>query len=512
MKKLPIGIQEFRKLREGGYIYVDKTEYIYKLITEGSYYFLSRPRRFGKSLLVNTLAELFSGCKELFKGLWIENKIEWDKHPVIHFDFSRMGYKEVGLEIALGKSLNNNAEQNNVKLTNKGIALRFEELIQKCHEKFGKGAAILIDEYDKPIIDFLDKESIHKAHEHRETLKSFYSILKGNDAHIRFLFMTGVSKFSKVSVFSDLNHLMDITTVDDFAAMLGYTQAELSFFSEYYPDIEEKYKNTYPNIDEAIKKWYDGYSWNGTDYLYNPFSILSFLKNKQFKNYWYATGTPSFLIKLVKERNYSIPELSNIEIQELALDKFNIEKLELIPLLFQTGYLTIKEAYPNQILRLGFPNREVDGAFNTHLLAELLDNDVDNASIGLIKLTRHLKEEKPEDFILLLNTLFKGIAYQNADPTENYFHSLFYLVVKLLGYTIESEIQTIDGRIDAVVWTDQFCYIMEFKIGKAAEAMKQIKTKEYDKKYLGDGKKIYLIGIGFNARKKQIGDWLIEDV
>ncbi|MBU0763457.1 MAG: ATP-binding protein, partial [Bacteroidetes bacterium] len=294
--------------------------------------------------------------------------------------------------------------------------------------------------------------------------------------------------------------------------MLGYTQEELADFRDYYPAVKSKYSEIYTDIDKAIKEWYNGYSWNGTDYVYNPFSILSFFKNRQFENYWFATGTPTFLMKLIRERNYNIPELANIEILRLALDKFNIDKPEIIPLLFQTGYLTIKKSLLNEILHLGFPNKEVDNAFNIHLLAELNEAGIDNTSIVLLKMARLLKEGKPDDFINLLIGIFSGIAYENIEPKENYFHSLFYLVVKLLGYIIESEIQTSDGRIDAVVWTDNFRYIIEFKMGKAKEAMQQISEKLYHLKYTTDIKKIFLLGIGFDAVKKQVNDWIIEEI
>jgi len=509
LKKLPVGIQDFCKLIEGNYIYVDKTKYIYDLIENGSYYFLSRPRRFGKSLLVNTMAELFRANKKLFKGLWIEDKIDWKQHPVLHFDFSHAGYKDIGLEAAIKYMINNIAEKYDIKIKNTGVGLSFEELIKKLSEK--NPVVILVDEYDKPIIDYLDKKNIHKAHEHREILKNFYSVLKGNDAHIRFFFMTGVSKFSKVSVFSDLNNLNDITVHKRYSSMLGYTQKEIEHYFDGYLDLYGKKQKK--ELVDNIRKWYDGYSWDGENTLYNPFSVLRFFDSGEFENYWFATGTPTFLIKLARERAFYLKDLENLKVQHIALDKFNIDELELIPLLFQTGYLTIHEYDTKRnIYTLGFPNREVDNAFANYLLAEFNRGNVSDTNAIITGMSLYLENADIEEFMENFKSLFAGLSHYNIDKKEKYFHSMFHLIIKMLGYIVDSEVSVIKGRIDSVIRTEKYIYIIEFKLGTAKQAMAQIKEKQYHQQYLSEKKTVYLLAIGFDAKKKNVGDYLVEKI
>lgn len=376
-KKLPIGIQKFPNMIKGDYIYIDKTETIFNLIDSGKYYFLSRPRRFGKSLLVSTLNEIFSGNRELFEGLWIYDKIEWVERPVIQMDFSRIGSKEKGLAESINDEFDEIAANYGVSLKASTNAEKFQELIQNLSKD--KKIAILIDEYDKPIIN--NVENPEKAIESREILKNLYSVIKGNDDHIEFFLLTGVSKFSQVSIFSDLNNLEDITIDGNFSCLLGYTGEELQkYFPEYIAELQHKYRDIYPNILEAIKTWYNGYSWDGENFVYNPFSILNLFKKREFRDYWFSTGTPTFLMKLLKKNQYSILDLKNRKLNINFFNKFEISDIEINSLLFQSGYLTMKAYdFATNIVTLDFPNREVEQSFNIHLLAEFSDQSKEEA-------------------------------------------------------------------------------------------------------------------------------------
>ena len=362
IRKYPIGIQNFKEIREEGYVYVDKSEIIYRLVSTGKYYFLSRPRRFGKSLLVDTLEELFSGSKELFEGLWIHDKWDWTKtNPVIHFSFAKLPYKEEGLSEAITYGLNINAKKYGVELTGNNIKVQFIELIEKVSAK-GK-VVILIDEYDKPIIDFLDDPKM--AETNRSILKSFYSILKDSDAIIKFLLITGVSQFSHVGIFSDLNNLDNITLSSHYGGLLGITQSELE--QNFAAEISELQKSR-PDILKLIKDWYNGYTWNMKAWVYNPFSLLKFMNDPVFRNYWFATGTPTFLMKALSSK--MIYDVEGTQLGELSLSTFEPDSPDLSSLLFQTGYLTIKDISPSgQVLTLGFPNKEVKNSFVDKLLS-----------------------------------------------------------------------------------------------------------------------------------------------
>lgn len=508
MKKLPIGKQDFRTLIEDNYVYVDKTELIFRLIDRGSVYFLSRPRRFGKSLTISTLEEIFRGNKELFKGLWIYAMHYWQQYPVIRIDFSKIGYKDIGLTNSIENHLCSVASEYKIKLNSTGVSLMFNELIEELSKK-GQ-VAILIDEYDKPIIDYLEKEKTEQAVENREILKNFYSVLKGNDANIKFLFITGVSKFSKVSVFSDLNHLSDITLNPNYAALTGYTHEELNKYFSDYMENSAKTLGT-ENIIEEISNWYDGYSWDGKTFVFNPFSILNFFDNNKFEDYWFRSGTPTFLMKLIKEKNYNITNFSGFETETSLFEKYDITDIELIPLLFQTGYLTIKKLNPlNSVAILDYPNNEVRKSFENYLLSTLSEQPLSDNRIILQKFINSLKDKDVESFIQLLKILFKSITYPLIRNEEAYYHSLFYTLLRLMGFDIETEMLTIDGRIDAVVKTEKHIYILEFKMGTAEDALAQIKKKEYALKYAGDRRKKILLGIGFSAEKKNVGDYLQE--
>jgi len=499
MKKLPLGIQTFREIINSNYLYVDKTEYIYNLINEGKYYFISRPRRFGKSLLISTLKEIFSGNKELFKDLWIYYKIKWEEYPVIHIDFSTINYRDDQKEFqkSIKKSLTKTKNEYNLNIDdNLNCSDYFKEIILQL-SNINK-VVILIDEYDKPIIDFVD--DIEKANKNREILKSFYTIIKGSDQYIKFAILTGVSKFSKVSVFSGLNNIRDITLSESFCKLLGYTQEELELYFQEYIDLTSKEFNISKiELLDSLKKLYNGYSWNGKDFVYNPFSILYFFTEKQFGNYWFTSGTPTFLINIIKERNIDIKEFDNLSIDEELLNSFELDKINIKSLLFQTGYLTIKKVNNISITTkeyiLNYPNKEVENSFLKSILNELNDKNGENGVI-INKLVSNINNNNLEEFFTNMRSLFADIPNQIfLKDKEAYYQTVIYIILKLLGIHIQVEINTNVGRIDGVIHTKERIYIIEFKIGKAEEGLKQIEENKYYEKYLSLNKKIILIAI-----------------
>lgn len=380
MKRLPLGIQTFSKLITDNYIYVDKTKQIHQLLTSGGkYYFLSRPRRFGKSLLISTLNELFSGNKELFKNLYIYDKIQWKPYPIIYIDFAKINYESPEiLKASLVKWLCWLGETYNVQLDkNSTYKDNFRDLILRLAQK--SRVVVLVDEYDKPIIDHVKNKQL--AEQFRDILANFYEVIKASDEHVEFTFLTGVSKFSKVSVFSGLNNLRDITLSRDYATLLGYTQEELQhYFADYIPVMSNESGLDTQVLLDKIRQWYNGYSWDGGNFVYNPYSILSLFTEKWFDNFWFSTGTPSFLIDMLSTRKHRIMEFDNLPLGSYSFDSYSIDRLEVIPLLFQTGYLTIKEVYlkdDKRKYRLAYPNIEVRDSLLLRLLREFTQKDMD---------------------------------------------------------------------------------------------------------------------------------------
>jgi hypothetical protein len=508
LQKLPIGIQTFRKIREEDYLYVDKTEHIHRLITSGNYFFLSRPRRFGKSLTLSTIKSIYCGDRELFQGLWIEEHWDWQKiHPVLHFSFSGIGYKALGLETAIDAELRTIGSQLGVQLEQAGIARMFRELIQKLAVN-GK-VVILIDEYDKPLIDYLeDKE---QARSNQQILKSFYSVLKDSDPYIEFLLLTGVSKFSKVSIFSDLNNLKDITLHRDFAALTGYTQEEMErYFGDAIAHLAAEKGQDRDELIEEIRIWYNGYSWDGQTRLYNPFSFMSFVDSRDFRNFWFETGTPTFLLKLLRENH--LFALDNLEVNELAFASYDIERLQILPILFQTGYLTIKARQEFGLYRLGYPNREVEASMLMYLIGEMNHSEPALTTPTVVHLYKAFLHNDVEQVIKLIKSIFKNIPSQIfISEAEAYYHSLIYLVFFYLGQYTHSEVNTNDGRLDCVVESPTHVYIIEFKLDQsAAAALQQIKQRGYHEKYAADPRRKVLLGINFSRHAKTVDDWLAE--
>jgi Predicted AAA-ATPase/PD-(D/E)XK nuclease superfamily len=497
--KLPIGIQDFLELRTGNFVYIDKTKLIYPLVTGSKTYFFSRPRRFGKSLLVSTLRYLYEGRRDLFKGLWIEKHWDWDtKHPVIRLSLDAIGHKELGLKIALLKALEQIAIEFDIELKENEPATRFQELIRAVADKHGK-VVVLIDEYDRPIIDFLGLKTLAQAEANRAILKSFFSILKSEDVNIRFLFLTGISKFSKVSIFSDLNHLYDLSSDPDSMTLCGYTQEEID---HYFAPLLAQMP---PDTRDKMRDWYNGYSWNGQDFVYNPFSVLSFFKARNYQNFWFSTGTPTFLVeRLNHDFQYA---LENMEVDIQALEAYELDTLNPIPLLFQTGYLTIKAQTAFDTVILDYPNREVRQS-----LVRFLLSDYTHQSSVLPRISQLVEAINHNDLaktIEIFNGLFKAIPNQIFIANrEAYFHSIVYLTFILMGVYIQSEVNSSDGRLDALVHTPERLFLFEFKLHEDAEnALKQIKDKDYAAAFRHLNKPIIGVGIKFSESEKSIDSW-----
>jgi hypothetical protein len=506
MKKLSVGISDFKELIQGNYIYVDKTEYIYKLINSGKYYFLSRPRRFGKSLLISTVEYLFDGEKELFKGLYIQDKFNWEEvYPVIRIDFSKDILKKEDYKKRVIQELEKNYINNGIEMLEKGedeISL-FEKLIITIYKSYGKQVVVLIDEYDKPILDLI--EDIKQAEEVRKQLKAFYSVLKGLDKYIRFVLITGVSKFSKVSLFSGLNQLKDISLDTRYGNICGYTQNELEFyFKDYLQDL---------NLDE-IKEWYNGYYFL-QDTLYNPFDILLYLDTKKFKNYWYETGKTEFLFKLLKNKDYQLPYLNKVYYTNEILDKFDLEYISIEALMFQTGYLTIKEIKKideEEVYILDYPNKEVRQSFNRELLF-YITNEYQTDRTSKLKIA--ILQENIEEIKHQLNIFFSSISYEIL-KNEYVYQAAIYGLIYSTGFNIIIEDNTSKGRIDlTIIVNNSIVYILEFKViqdeKEKGNALNQIIQKEYYKKYLNYDK-IYIIGIEFDKTNKQIANFEYQKI
>jgi len=506
MRKYPIGLQSFREIREGGFVYVDKTEVIHHLAESGKYYFLSRPRRFGKSLLVDTIEELFSGSKELFEGLWIENHWDWSRtNPVIHFNFAEIGYKSLGLETSLHKSLSENAERLGVALSASSYDQQFKELIEKTARTYGK-VVILIDEYDKPLLDYLSDTEQLEAN--RSVMKGFYSVLKGRDEHIRFLLLTGVSRFSKVSLFSDLNNLRDITLSTQFGTLVGITQTELE--RDFGPEIKLLEQED-PDIMVEVKEWYNGYTWDFKNTVYNPFSLLNFMAEPVFNNYWYTTGTPTFLFEELRKRK--LGDLDGVKTSANALADFNTDNLDMVSVLFQTGYLTLQERN-GQIYQLGYPNREVKESLLDGLLNTYREPVVADSLVLATALRDALVAGDVPSVIAALNSLIGTIPYDHwRGDTESIFTIITVLVFRLAGVEVHTEVHSSKGRCDVLVQTDDYLYVIELKLdGTAQQALSQILETNYLQPYAADPRKKLALGISFSSIGRDVAEYLVKEL
>jgi hypothetical protein len=508
LPSLPIGLQYFAEIRKSDSIYIDKTAYLYELCRPPSRpYFLSRPRRFGKSLTLDTIAELFSGNRALFEGLWIEDKWDWSMtNPVIRLSLDSIGH-EAGLKNALMDALQEIAMDFDLTLVSKTPGVCFKELIKKVAKKTDKQVVVLIDEYDKPIIDYIDPYNLAEANKQRDILKEFFSILKGSSNHIRFLFITGVSKFARVSIFSDLNHLIDLTLNKKYAALCGYTQQELEDnFSMY---LERLPANTL----EQMKIWYDGYSWDAKTFVYNPFSVLNFFENETYSNFWFATGTPTFLLKLMRKRfEYKLEEtqVSNLILESFRLEEF--EALDVNSLLLQTGYLTIKEITPSGKFILNYPNKEVRQAFGQFLLSEYTRTLV-TVPYGP-NILDALGNNNLKEVISIINNLIKSVPDQNyIKDQEKFFHAIIHLIFTMVGSDPRSEMHTSIGRMDTVIITANRIFLFEFKMNETPkDAIQCIKDREYADSLRHLNKPITGVGVVFSVEKKGVADWDKEEL
>ena len=512
LKRLPIGEQDFAGLIEFNAIYADKTELIFKLSNLSKYVFLSRPRRFGKSLLISTLKYLFEGRKELFKGLWIEDKIDWKPVPVIRIDFTA-GEDDtiVGLEKAIESIIDGEAERNKIELSGISAKGKFEEIIKKLNAKTGEKVVILVDEYDKPIVEYINDPE--KALERRDIMRKFYGVIKPNSDKIRLVFLTGISRFSKLSIFSELNNLADISMDKNFAAICGFTKDDLNeYFSEYKDLACKELEISRDELDEKIRFWYDGYKFDGKTHIYNPFSMLNFFWSREFKNYWFNSGLPKLLVDFIMQNGIDIKELENTVISELELNNFDVTKINLKALMFQTGYLTIvgKDEYNQYVL--DYPNEEVRSSFVQFMLSNYSDDPSSNKTVDM---ARALDRGDIDSFIVSVNSLLASIPYQVIPKeNENYYSSLIYVLLRTLGYMVASELSSYHGRADAVIKTKNHIYIFEYKMAPitAAEGINQIKTKSYADEFMSDPRKKIAVSIVLDREQRKITEYIREDL
>ncbi|WP_100550812.1 ATP-binding protein [Caedibacter taeniospiralis] len=515
MKRLPIGISSFEKIRSEDYVYIDKTQHVFNLVNIGGCrYFLSRPRRFGKSLLIDTIKQAFEGNKKLFKGLYLENHWDWEiRYPVLHFTFGSGNVRSPdALDEKIGSFLDDYYTQYQLENVYREVSIRFEYLIKHIAKSVGQ-VVILVDEYDKPILDNIDRSEIACAM--RERLRNFYSVIKAQDEHVKFTMLTGVSKFSKVSLFSDLNHLDDITLDGRYADICGYNQAELDASFKVY--LEEG------NVDhKLLKYWYNGYNFSGSECqnVYNPFDILLFInKGYHYQNYWFETATPTFLIKMIEKSCYFIPDLERIVVGEDLLRTFHVDNMPVTTLLFQTGYLTVKQMTAEgqrATYQLGYPNYEVKYSLNESLAN--IGTTADHKNRVLNHLTTALVKEDFQGLKNIFSSHFASIPNDwyrknKIDQYEGFYASIVYSFFVALGYEVVAEDVTNQGKIDLTLIMSDKVLIIEFKLkkhGDAKAAIEQIKEKNYAQKYRNSNKPIYLVGISFDPKERNVVDLLAE--
>ena len=515
--KLPIGIQDFESLRMDGYTYIDKTEQIYRLVSEGRYYFLSRPRRFGKSLLITTLKALFLGKRDLFKGLAIDSKEDWDwaVHPVLHLDLNTEKYdSKEKLENLLNDFLVKEEQKYGSMPSETSPGLRFQGIIERAYAQTGQRVVILVDEYDKPMLQAIGNPELQD--DYRGTLKGFYGALKSMDGCIKFALLTGVTKFGKVSVFSDLNNLRDISMLPKYHDVCGITEAEmLDVFADDIQDLADNNGLTREECVARLRRMYDGYHFNqiSKEGIYNPFSLLNTFENQLFDSYWFETGTPTYLVELLRRHNYGLEEMATSEVTADVLNSIDAESTNPIPVIYQSGYLTIKgykERFKKYIL--GFPNEEVEEGFVKYLAPFYLDNQRAKSVFDVERFSDDVESGNPEQFLTRLKSLFASAPYDSTSgDKEGHFQNMMWVVFKMMGFYSHTEYHTSDGRIDLLVETPQYRYVMEFKLdGTAEEALRQIKDKDYPLQFTLDGKQTFLVGVNFSKETRTIEKYVIE--
>ncbi len=513
-KVYPVGIQNFEKIRKDDFFYIDKTALVYQLVKNGNYYFLSRPRRFGKSLLISTLEAYFEGKRELFEGLAIEKlEKDWVKRPVLHLDLNTQKYDSPeSLEHILNTTLTGWEKLYGTEPTEIGLALRFQGIIQRAYEKTGHRVAILVDEYDKPMLQAIGNETLQQSF--RSTLQAFYGALKSKDGCIKFAFLTGVTKFGKISVFSALNNLMDLSMWNDYVALCGITEQELrDNFKEGIEELAKAQRMTDEEVCAVLKENYDGYHFTEDSIgIYNPFSLLNTFAKRRFGNYWFETGTPTYLVELLKMHNYDLHEMAHVETDEDTLNSIDSSSTNPIPVIYQSGYLTIK-GYDRRFgtYRLGFPNREVEEGFMKFLLPFYANTTKVDTAFHIQKFVREIESGDYDSFFRRLQSFFADTPYELIRDLELHYQNVLFIVFKLIGFYVKAEYHTSNGRIDLVLQTNDFIYIMEFKLnGTAEEALRQIDEKNYAQPFASDSRKLFKIGINFSNETRNIEQWIVE--
>lgn len=509
----PIGIQNFESLINDGYVYIDKTALVHQMVTTGRYYFLSRPRRFGKSLLLSTLEAYLSGKKELFKGLAIERlEQKWEEHPILHLDLNTSKYDtEDSLDRVLDDYLHKWELLYGSFPSETTFALRFKGIVERAYIKTGHRVAILVDEYDKPMLQAIGNERLQTSY--RNTLKAFYSVLKTQDRYIKLAFLTGVTKFGKVSVFSDLNNLNDISMDDRYINICGITYEELHhYFENDIATLAQKNELTQEEGYAKLKEQYDGYHFSyHSEGIYNPFSILNTLAKQKFADYWFETGTPSFLVRLLKNSNYKLDEITSEQVSSDLLNCIDSMSQNPIPVIYQSGYLTIK-GYNERFntYQLGFPNKEVENGFIKYLMPFYTPVKEQKTDFVITNFIMDIESGHPESFMERLQSMFADTDYKITGKMELYFQNAMYVVFKMMGFYTDVERTTSNGRIDVVLKTKDYIYVMELKLdGSASEAIRQIDEKGYTLPFTKDPRKLYKIGINFSSKTRGIEEWEI---
>ena len=513
-KLYPVGIQNFEKLRKEGYFYVDKTALIYRLVTTGSYYFLSRPRRFGKSLLISTLEAYFQGKRELFDGLAVASlEKEWKQHPVLHLDLNTQNYSSVSaLEDILNEALSGWEDMYGANDVEIGFARRFAGIIRRAAATTGERVVILVDEYDKPLLQTIGNPELQE--EYKKILKSFYGALKSEDGYIRFALLTGVTKFGKVSVFSDLNNLMDISMREEYTDICGVSEAEL--LRDFDEDIRALAMNngqTYGQACAQLKEDYDGYHFcPDSPGIYNPFSLLNTFSAKRYGSYWFETGTPTYLVELLKMHSYSLYRLANEKTTSKVLDSIDSASRNPVGVIYQSGYLTIKGYIPEaRIFELGFPNREVEEGFLDFLLPYYTPLEESESGFAIWEFIQDVKAGNVDGFMERLQSFLSDCPYEIARDIELHYQNVLFIVFRLAGLYTRVEYHTSRGRIDMVVQAADYVYVMEFKLdGSAEQAMQQIEEKQYALPFAKDSRKVFRIGVNFSSETRNIDKWIVE--
>ena len=512
-RRYPLGIQTFSEIIEGDYYYVDKTADIHRMTSTYKYVFLSRPRRFGKSLLVSTLASYFRGEKELFKGLAMERlEKQWKKHPVIHLSLASV--KEIEpekIEESLSDRLRDIEHQFGIERKSNILGSRLKDIIQQTTEQYGEKAVVVLDEYDAPLLNVLHDEQ--RLKEVRQLMRTLYAPLKDCDPYLRFVFITGISKFSQLSIFSEINNLTVISMDDEYAALCGFTQQEIEEnFQEGIKQLAEKEELSVEQTLDKLRQMYDGYHFSSdSPGVYNPYSIINALAKKKIENFWFSTGTPSFLVEMLRKFHTDISRIDGSEAVATSFDAPTENMKSILPLFYQSGYITIKNFDRKaNIFTLGFPNKEVKTGLMDNLYTYYVAPTLDYRDSNIWRISKGFLEDDPETSLQTLRAYLESIPYQDSRFDENHYTQMLYVIFSLLGLHVDSQVRTAKGRLDVVVKTDDHIYVMEVKLDRPArEAIEQIDSKNYLLPYSLDGRQLTKIGISFSTEERNVTEWVI---